>query len=242
MQNEAIIVSNVSKTFKIDMPKSFSSFIKKRKSNLSKITALNDISFSVKKGEVLGLIGLNGSGKSTLLRVIAGIYKPDKGTISINGVISQLLQLGTGFQGDLNANDNITMNLMLFGLSKSKIKEKIQSIIEYAELEEYSNMKLKNFSTGMRTRLAFSTALQIESEILLVDEILSVGDKDFQKKSYETFRSIIKNNKTIIHSTHNLQKIAEFSDRVLLLHKGKNIMIGNPHEVIKKYQELKPLH
>jgi len=239
MENEAIIVSNISKIFKVRIPKVLYSVIKKRKSNLSKITALNDISFSVKKGEVLGLIGLNMSGKSTLLRVIAGIYKPDKGSVSINGSLSPLMQLGAGFQGELNAKDNIIMNAMLLGLSKSKIEEKVQSIFEYAELEKFSDMKLKDFSTGMKSRLAFSTALQIDSDILLIDEILSVGDKDFQKKSYETFRSMIKSNKTIIHSTHSLNKIKEFSDRVLLLHKGKMLAIGEPKEVIKKYLDLK---
>ncbi len=239
MENEAIIVSNVSKKFKIETPRSISSLIKKIKSKHTSITALDEISFSVKKGEVLGVIGLNGSGKSTLLRVIAGIYKPDKGEISINGSVSPLLQLGAGFQGDLNARDNIIMNAMLFGLPKSKIEGKIQSIIKYAELEEFSNMKLKDFSTGMRARLAFSSALQIDSDILLVDEVLSVGDKDFQKKSYETFLTMTNDNKTILHATHNLNKISEFSDRVLLLHKGKLVAIGEPKEVIKKYLELK---
>ena len=239
MENDAIIVSNVSKTFKINTPQSISSLIKKLTSKSYSIAALDGISFSVKKGEVLGLIGYNGSGKSTLLRAIAGIYKPTSGNISINGSISPLMQLGAGFQGDLNARDNIIMNAMLFGLPKSKIEGKIQSIIQYAELEEFSNMKLKDFSTGMRARLAFSTALQIDSDILLVDEILSVGDKDFQKKSYETFLAMTNDNKTIIHATHNLNKISEFSDRILLLHKGKLVVIGEPNEVIKKYQELK---
>jgi len=140
------------------------------------------------------------------------------------------------------AKDNIIMNGMLYGLPKSKIEEKVESIIQYAELEKFSNMKLKHYSSGMKSRLAFSTAMQIDSDILLIDEILAVGDKDFQKKSYETFLSLKKNNKTILHATHNLNKLPEICDKVLLLHKGKNVMIGKPNEVIKKYQELKPMN
>jgi len=241
MENNALTVTNVSKTFKVEMIRGISNIFKKRNSKQSKrLVALDGISFTVQKGEILGLIGLNGSGKSTLIRIIAGIYKPDTGYIKKNGRLSPLMQLGAGFQGDLNAKDNIIMNGMLFGLPKSKIEEKVESIIQYAELEKFSNMKLKHYSSGMRSRLAFSTAMQIDSDILLIDEILAVGDKDFQKKSYETFLSLKKNNKTILHATHNLNKLSEICDKVLLLHKGKNVMMGKPEEVIKKYQELKP--
>jgi len=188
---------------------------------------------------VLGIIGLNGSGKTTLLRIIAGVYKPTSGYVEVNGRLSPLLQLGTGFQGDLDARDNIIMNGMLLGISKSDITNKVENIIQYAELEKFVNMKLKHYSTGMKARLGFATAMQIDPDILLVDEVLAVGDKDFQKKSYETFLSFRKNKKTILHATHNLSKLSEFSDRVLLLDKGKIVIIGNPDEVIRKYSEAK---
>jgi len=131
------------------------------------------------------------------------------------------------------------MNGMLLGLPKSSIKEKVNDIIEFAELEKFSQMKLKHYSTGMKARLTFATAMQINPDILLVDEIQAVGDKNFKEKSYQTFLSFKKRNKTIIHTTHNLSKLSEYSDRVLLLHKGKNIMIGNPDDVIKNYMKLK---
>jgi len=202
-------------------------------------TALDDISFDVPKGQVLGIIGLNGSGKTTLLRIIAGVYKPDAGTVNINGKLSPLMQLGSGFQVDLNAVENIIMNGMLLGISKTDIKKKVPEIIQYAELEKFGNMKIKHFSSGMRARLAFATAMQIKTDILLIDEILSVGDIEFQKKSYETILSMKKDNKTVIHTTHNLSRLEEFSDRVLLIDNGKKIMLDEPKQVIKKYQEVR---
>jgi len=239
MENIAINVDKVSKSFKNDNQ----SRIFNRKINQklkSKLFSLQEISFTVKRGEILGLIGLNGSGKTTLLRIIAGVYPPDTGNVTINGKLSPLLHIGTGFEGDLNAKENIIMNGMLLGISKSEILKRVESIIKYAELENFLNLKLKYFSAGMRARLAFSTAMQINPDILLVDEIMSVGDKNFRKKSYETFLSFKKNQKTIVHVTHNLERLAEFSDKVLLLHKGKMVMLGKPEEVINRYHEIKP--
>jgi len=238
MDDIALQVTNVSKTFKLNRPRGISGLVQSDKKNRNTLTALDEISFTVYKGEKFGIIGLNGSGKSTLLRIIAGVYQPDSGTVEVNGKLSPLLQLGTGFQGDLNAKENIIMNGMLLGISKNKIKEKVDQIIQYAELEDFVNMKLKHFSSGMRARLAFSTAMQINPDILLVDEVLSVGDKNFQKKSYDSFLSFTKDKKTLLHATHNLDKLSKFSDRVLLLHKGRHIMIGSPEEVIAKYQEI----
>jgi len=239
MDNIAVHVENVSKTFKLEKPRGIFN-IAKRGLNASKtLVALDDVSFQIQKGEVLSIIGLNGSGKTTLLRIIAGVYRPDKGSVQVNGTLSPLMQLGAGFQNDLNARENIIMNGMLLGLSKHEIESRVDSVIEYAELEKFSNMQIKHYSSGMRARLAFATAMQINPDILLVDEILSVGDKDFRKKSYESFLSFKKDKKTILHATHSLEKIPELSDRVLLLDKGKNVMIGKPEEVIKKYQEIK---
>lgn len=239
MENLAVIIENVSKKFKLNGPRDIFTLIKKKSNSEhnKSIQALSGISFTVEKGKILGIIGANGSGKSTLLRIIAGVYHPDTGSVKVNGRISALMQLGAGFQPDLNARENIIMNGMLLGLSKSTIEEKVDEIIEYAELGKFTNMKLKHFSSGMQARLGFTTAMQIDPDILLVDEILSVGDKNFRKKSLETFLSFKKRKKTILYATHNLEKLIDFSDIVLLLDKGKNVMIGTPAEVIKKYRE-----
>jgi len=239
MKDIVIQVENVSKIFRLG--KSIGISKQGLGSNFNQkgiLTALDNINFTVSKGEVLGIIGLNGSGKSTLLRIIAGVYKPDSGSVKIKGRLSPLLQLGTGFQGDLNAKENIIMNGLLLGIPKSEIKEKVNDIIQFAELEKFVNMKLKYFSSGMRARLAFATAMQVNPDILLVDEVLAVGDENFQKKSYEAFLSFTKQKKTVLHASHNLGKISKFSDRLLLLDKGKIIMQAKPDEVIKKYSEI----
>jgi len=223
LEDFSIIVKNLSKTFKLDQRKGISK-ITQKENGLKTLTALDNISFNVKKGEILGILGLNGSGKSTLLKIIAGVYKPDKGSIQVNGSLSPLMQLGAGFQGDLNARENIIINGMLLGIPKPEIESKVNKIIQFAELGKFLNMKLKHFSTGMRARLAFATAIQIDPEIFLVDEILAVGDRIFSKKSYEAFLSFKKNQKTIIHATHNLEKILELSDQVLLLVFVKEIL------------------
>ena len=241
MENEAVIVKNLTKTFKISKKRALFEFLKAHPDLKQEkiLIALNDISFTIKKGEILGIIGLNGSGKTTLLRTIAGLYKPNKGSIEVNGKMSQLMQLGTGFQEELDAKENIIINGMLLGIPKSQIKQKVDQILEYAEITKFSNMKLKHYSTGMRARLAFSIAMQVDPDILLVDEIQSVGDKNFAKKSYETFLSFKKNKKTVLHATHNLDNLTQSSDRLLLIHQGKTVMIGDPTEVVKKYMEIK---
>jgi len=239
MNEIAIYVKNISKIFKLSKPFGISTIIHSNSKQQKTLTALDEITFSVNKGEVLGIIGLNGSGKTTLLRIIAGVYQPTNGTVEVNGQLSSLMQLGTGFHGDLDAGENIVMNGMLLGISKTEITANVESILEFAELEKFAYMKLKYFSSGMRARLAFATAMKIDSDILLMDEVLSVGDKDFQKKSYESFLSFTKKNKTIIHATHNLNRLSEFSNRVLLLHEGRKVMIGEPDEVIQSYKKLR---
>ncbi len=241
MENPAVVVNKISKTFKIEKPSVISKlFQKKSNHQLKTLTALDDVSFTVQKGEILGIIGLNGSGKTTLLRVIAGVYKPDSGSIQLNGSLSSLMQLGAGFQGDLDSRENIIMDGMLLGLTKSEIQPKVDSILKYAELEKFSSMKLRHYSSGMRARLAFATSMQIDPDILLLDEIHAVGDKNFRKKSLDTFLSLKNKNRAIIHTTHSLVGQSEFSDRLLLLHQGKMVMIGKPEEVIEIYNEIKP--
>jgi len=234
----AIIVENVSKSFKMDRPKGILGIIKPN-NNSKRFLVLDKINFSIKKGEVIGIIGSNGSGKTTLLRTIAGVYKYDTGKIQINGKISPLLQLGTGFQEELDAKENIIANGLLLGISKSEIKKKINKIIEYAELQKFQDQKLKHYSSGMRARLGFSIAINLDPQILLVDEILSVGDKQFREKSYKSFLEFKNAKKTILIVTHNLKNILEICDRVILLNKGQMKGVGSPKEMLEKYSKLK---
>jgi ABC-2 type transport system ATP-binding protein len=202
-----------------------------------KIQVLRDISFEVKKGEMFGIIGKNGIGKTTLLRLIAGIYRPDSGKISTNGSMVPLLALGTGFNPELSARDNVIMYGKILGFSHNQIKNMVDKIIEFAELEKFIDVKLKKFSTGMAMRLAFSTAIQVDPDIILVDEILAVGDLGFQKKSYEAFTKFRERKKTIIYVTHDINSINNLCDRAMLLDDGVIKSIGNPSKVINDYLE-----
>ena len=232
----AIILENVSKSFRRNAEKTFFSKIKKNEGNSEFLVALDKINFQVKKGEMFGMIGYNGSGKTTLLRTIAGIYQPDVGKITTNGKIAPLLQIGAGFYNELTARDNIIMYGMLLGL-KNEIKDRVDQILKFADLEEYKEMKLKYYSSGMRARLGFSTALQIDPDILLVDEVLSVGDISFREKSFDAFLDFKKKGKTILYCSHNLTMLSQLCDRVLLLEKGKMIMIDKPEKVITEYRK-----
>ena len=241
MENIVVQIENLTKEFKSNKPRGLINRIRQLSSRKEdkKFVALNNLTFSVKKGEVLGIIGNNGSGKSTLLRIIAGVYKPDGGNIKVNGRLSPLMQLGSGFQGDLTAKENIIMNGLLLGVSKSTMEKKVDIIIEYAELNEFRNLKIKHYSSGMKAKLAFTIAMQVNPEILLVDEILSVGDKNFSKKSFDAFLSLKKNGKTILVASHSLETLSTFCDRVLVLHKGELVIIADPEEAIAKYQTIK---
>ncbi len=240
-EENAVIVENLSKSFTLKRTKTVFAKAKdvyKGNRKLQKIHSLNNISITIPKGQMLGIIGLNGSGKTTLLRTIAGVYRPESGSGTVNGRMGPLLQIGTGFHPELNAQENIVMYGLLLGLQKHEINERINSIIEFAELQNFTQMKLKNYSAGMKTRLGFSTALQVNPDILLVDEVLAVGDMAFREKISKAFLSFKEKGKTILYTTHNMKSISELSDRVLLLDKGKIIMIGEPKEVIQKYMEI----
>jgi ABC-type polysaccharide/polyol phosphate transport system ATPase subunit len=193
------------------------------------------ISFSVHRGETLGIIGRNGSGKTTLLRLIANIMRPDKGIIRTKGSIIPLLELGTGFDGDLVARDNIIQYGTILGLKSSNIKDKVEEILRFAELEKFANTKIKKFSSGMIAKLAFCTAVQVRPDILLVDEVLSVGDLAFRQKSYKAFTSFKEENRTIVLVSHDMQAIRQLCDRAILLHDGKIKSIGEPEKVIDAY-------
>jgi len=238
IEENSITVKNVTKIFKLSNIRGIHKYIGQNE-NLGHLKALDNVSFEVPKGEIIGILGLNGSGKTTLLRIIGGIYKPDSGNIIVNGRVAPLLHLGSGFQGELNAKENIIMYGLLLGLQKSEISSKVSDIIEFSELQKFSGMQLKHYSAGMRARLGFSTAMQVDPDILLIDEVLSVGDKIFQKKSFELFLNFKKNRKTILFTSHNLELLSKLSDKVLLLDKGKIISIGDPAEIILKYKEIK---
>ena len=238
MDQDSITVNNITKIFNFKNKRGITKIMENKP--VDKVVGLANVSFNVSEGEMLGIIGLNGSGKTTLLRTIAGIYNPDTGSVHVNGRLAPILQIGIGFRDELDAKENIILFGMLMGFSKTEIIHKIDSILEYAELEEFAYMKLRQFSAGMRARLGFSVALQVDPDILLIDEVLSVGDLAFKKKSFDSFLSFKKKKKTMLYTTHNLNMISELSDRVLLLHHGKNVMIGNPDEVIEKYKEIIP--
>lgn len=202
------------------------------------INVLKDISFEVKLGQMVGVIGKNGSGKTTLLRILAGILKPSSGKVTINGKITPLLQLGLGFNQDLSAIDNITMYGMILGLSKKEITKRIPDILEFAELEDFGNVAVRNYSSGMKARLAFSVALSVNPDVLLVDEILAVGDASFQKKSLGAFMNLKNNAKTIVLVSHSLDQVRRLCDSAILLHEGIIAESGDPSAVIRKYLEL----
>lgn len=206
-----------------------------RRANFETIQVLDDITFSVKKGETFGIMGNNGSGKTTLLRLISKIYKPDKGTIKTEGNIVPLLQLGIGFQPELTAENNIITYGILLGFTKQWMKSKIPEILKYAELEKFTDVKIKNFSSGMYSRLAFATAIQVDPDILIVDEVLSVGDVTFQQKSLESFDDFKKKGKTILFVTHDPGQILQMCDRVMILKQGKIDKIGEPQETVNYY-------
>ena len=244
MDSIGVKVENVTKVFKFDKPEGLYQSLKNllNSSKQKRLVALNSVSFKISEGKVLGIIGKNGSGKTTLLRTIAGIYVPNSGRVHVYGRMAPLLQIGTGFQEELIAKENIIISAMFAGIPKNEIKEKVQSIIKFAGLEKFSKTKLKHYSSGMRARLAFSSAIQMDPDILLVDEILSVGDLDFSKKSYEKFLTFKKEGKTILFASHDLDAIKKISDNVLLMDKGKVVVIGEPEKTIEKYLEIVNSH
>jgi ABC-type polysaccharide/polyol phosphate transport system ATPase subunit len=200
-----------------------------------KLDVLKGISFDVKKGEMMGIIGKNGQGKTTLLQILSGILKPDNGVVKLSGSTVPFLALGTGFQPDLSAIDNIIMYGLYLGITKKEIKQQIPEILAYSELERFADTKLKHFSAGMYARLAFATAVRVDPDILLVDEVLSVGDVSFQEKSFETFLSFKRQGKTIVFVTHALKLVKRLCDRAIFIQNGKIHEIGRPHKVVDEF-------
>ncbi len=234
-----IQLHNVSKTFQIPTEKMDSLRERllnfKLRSQKQSFTALSQINLEVKQGEWLGIIGPNGSGKSTLLKIIAGIYEPDQGQVEVAGQLVPFLELGVGFNPDLSAMDNIWLNGVILGMSRKKIKEKLETIISFAGIKTFINQKLKNFSSGMQVRLAFSIAIQSSGDIFLLDEVLAVGDFEFRQKAKKVFQLMKQQGKTVIIVSHELDQIKEYCDRAVWLDHGKIILSGQPETVIKAY-------
>jgi ABC-2 type transport system ATP-binding protein len=210
---------------------------KKDKSKIA-FNALDNVNFSVSKGEFLGIVGKNGSGKSTLLKIISAIYVPTTGEIVKTGKIIPFIELGVGFNPELTGRNNIYLNGALFGYSNKEMDEKIDMILDFAELKDFIDQKLKNYSSGMQVRLAFSVAKTVAADILLIDEILAVGDRNFRNKCYDYFTNIHKKGKTVIFVSHDMKAITKFCTRVIVLDKAKIIFDGKPHIAAKKYNNL----
>jgi ABC-type polysaccharide/polyol phosphate transport system ATPase subunit len=237
MAAAAIEAMGVSKSFRIphEQRTHFKEYFMHplRRTTYERNDALKDVSFSVDPGEFFGISGPNGSGKSTLLRILAGIYVPDKGRVRVNGLLSPFIELGVGFNLELNARDNIRINATLSGLTSRELDEKFDEILAFSELERFIDQKLKNYSSGMLMRLAYSIAIQIPFDVLLLDEVLAVGDENFQQKCFATFERFRNEGKTVVLVTHQLELLYRFCDRVLLLERGAVQGIGAPEDVVK---------
>ena len=240
---EMIKLENVSMKFNLGIEKNFSfkeAFIKffqfkKKKIKKEDFWALKNISFTVKKGEVIGLIGSNGAGKSTLLKVVSGVMKPTLGKVIVNGVISPMIELGAGFDQELTARENIYLNGAVLGYSKNFIDDKFEEIVEFSELREFLDVPIKNFSSGMTAKLAFSISTIVNPEILIVDEILSVGDIKFQEKSKNKMLEMIKGGTTVLYVSHSLDSIRDLCNKAIWIEHGEMVMIGKAEEICDKY-------
>lgn len=241
MADVAIKVEHLTKTFTI--PHERRDTLKEhfinvfRPMNYETFRAVDDVSFEVKKGEFLGIIGPNGAGKSTLLKLIAGVLKPTSGMVTVNGGISPFLELGVGFQPELSGHDNVFLYGALLGLSRKAIKERYNTIVEFAELERFMDQKVKNYSSGMQLRLGFSITAHADADILLVDEVLAVGDESFQQKCVARMEGFKKKGETIIFVSHQLGQIEKICSRATWLDTGKIKMTGESTKVVGLYQE-----
>jgi ABC-2 type transport system ATP-binding protein len=206
------------------------------KRTFEKQRALQDISFEIKKGEFFGIVGRNGSGKSTLLKLLAGIYSQDKGTITINGSLTPFIELGVGFNPELTGRENVFLNGALLGFNRKQMLEMYDEIVEFAELEKFMDQKLKNYSSGMQVRLAFSIAIRAHTDILLIDEVLAVGDANFQKKCFDIFKQIKNAGRTVIFVTHDMGAVQEFCDRAIMIQDSEVVAIGEPRKIALSYE------
>ncbi len=209
--------------------------------NVDELWALRDLDFAVRPGESVGLIGQNGSGKSTLLKLAAGVLKPTRGTVTVEGRVSPMIELGAGFDGDLSGRDNIFLNGVLMGHTRKEMARKFDRIVEFSELGEFIDMPVKNYSSGMYARLGFAIAADVDPQILIIDEVLAVGDERFQAKCMERINVIRRSGCTIFYVSHGMGSVAELCDRVLVLDHGRLIFDGAPEPAIARYRSLQGL-
>ena len=237
----AIKISHLDKSFKLPHERQNTLkgvLINFKKRGFEKQEVLQDLSIDIYKGEFLGILGRNGSGKSTLLKTISGIYSPDKGTIDINGKLTPFIELGVGFNPELSGRDNVFLNGALLGFSRSEIEKIYEDIVSFAELERFMDQKLKNYSSGMQVRLAFSIAIRANTDILVLDEVLAVGDEAFQRKCYDYFNELKLQGKTVILVTHDMSAVQRFCTRAIVLSAGKVIYDGDTSSASDVYREL----
>ncbi len=240
----AISVNNVSKFFKLPHEKNSSikswvtGSLKRRNKGYEVQHALQNVSFDIKKGEFFGIVGRNGSGKSTLLKILAGIYQPTSGNIKTHGRLVPFIELGVGFNPELSGRENVYLNGALLGFTRKEIDTMYDEIVEFAELEKFMDQKLKNYSSGMQVRLAFSVATHAEADILLVDEVLAVGDADFQRKCFNYFKLLKNQGKTVVFVSHDMNAVREYCDRAVLIEKSKIIVEGNVGKVASSYTRM----
>ena len=238
MSDPAIVVNSVSKNFRLYHERNRyikAAILRGRRARYEEFWALDDVSFAVDHGSTLGIIGSNGSGKSTMLKCLTGIYRPDKGSVSVNGNVAALLELGAGFHTELSGRENVYLNGAILGMSKKDVERQFDSIVEFAGLERFIDTPVKNFSSGMTIRLGFSIATHVEPEILLIDEVLTVGDQAFQRKSSEKIEEFRRDGRTIVVVSHSLPAVQQLCKEVVWLEKGKLKMRGPSAEVIAAY-------
>jgi ABC-type polysaccharide/polyol phosphate transport system ATPase subunit len=238
----ALQLEHVSKSFRIPHQK-YSTLKERalhpfRSRTFDELRAVDDVTLDVAPGEFFGIVGRNGSGKSTLLKCLAGIYIADRGHIGVNGRLAPFIELGVGFNPDLNARDNVVLNAIMMGLSRSQAKARFDDIIAFAELEDFLDLPLKNYSSGMSVRLAFSVSIEVDADILLIDEVLAVGDAAFQQKCFEAFARLKAEGRTIVFVTHDMSAVERFCDRAMLLDHGRVQSIGDPQGIARAYNEL----
>ncbi len=243
--NIAIRAEGIYKDFKLPHERSstlksaFTNIMRGRKNRTVEVQhALKDISFEVKRGEFFGIVGRNGSGKSTLLKILAGIYQPNQGQVTVDGRLVPFIELGVGFNGELTGRENIYLNGAMLGFSKAEVDAMYHKIVDFAELEKFMDQKLKNYSSGMQVRLAFSLAIRAEADILLVDEVLAVGDADFQRKCFSHFRELKKQKKTVVFVSHDMSSIREYCDRAIMIEKSEIIVQGSASQVATEYTKI----
>lgn len=241
MENNQFAIEVKDLSIKYKSLKSYSikkNLLRLKKVKVEEFQAVKNVSFQLKEGHILGIIGKNGSGKSTMLKALAGIFSPDSGTIDLHNRTISLLSIGVGFNKSLSGRENIMLSGMLLGFSEEEIKEKMNDIIEFAELGKFIDMPVKTYSSGMFSKLSFSITAILETDIMLIDEVLSVGDQKFKKKSYKKMKDLISDRKrTVVIVSHNISTLKELCDQVMWMHEGVIKKIGDPEEVLNEYTE-----